>query len=408
MKTKRNIPKKNALPHARRRRRLYALLIAYMTLVFYLGCEGFYFPSASGSLELKLEQNLDGAKTLVPSLDMMPARYDITGSGPSGASFSRQITGTANATINGLAAGSWNITVKAFNSADTQIGQGSTTVIIVSRTTATASVTVTPLSGNGSLSITLTWPSGYLANPTVEASLKPAEGGTAYTPSVLPSPLSSSPATLSWTAVPAGSYVLSIQLKDGSSLIAGRNESVRILKDQTTSGSYTWTGGATIAITSALASPLQVSINGSANSTVTLEAGSTLNLSATVAGNPPGLSYAWYINGVKQTSTTNSLTVGSGWTAGQFYKVDASAVTQNAAQAGSASIGIKSIEGVKAQWARTVSAGSGDSKFNSVAVDSSGNVYAAGYQYGSETYTYGPGVSAAGTGKYNVVLVKYY
>ncbi|HNZ26937.1 MAG TPA: hypothetical protein PKK13_06865, partial [Spirochaetota bacterium] len=66
-----------------------------------------------------------------------------------------------------------------------------------------------------------------------------------------------------------------------------------------------------------------------------------------------------------------------------------------------------------ALWAKSVTAGDDYSEFNSVAVDSSGNVYAAGYQRGMESYTYGPGVSVAGsysgTNYYdvNVVLVKY-
>jgi outer membrane protein assembly factor BamB len=61
-----------------------------------------------------------------------------------------------------------------------------------------------------------------------------------------------------------------------------------------------------------------------------------------------------------------------------------------------------------ALWARTVSAGSGASYFNAVAVDSSGNVYAAGYQWGTGSYTYGTGVTAKGTYSVgNVVLVKY-
>jgi len=59
-----------------------------------------------------------------------------------------------------------------------------------------------------------------------------------------------------------------------------------------------------------------------------------------------------------------------------------------------------------AQWARTVSAGS--AYFNSVAVDSSGNVYAAGVQNYDGTFTYGTGVSARGIERgNNVVLVKY-
>jgi len=60
-----------------------------------------------------------------------------------------------------------------------------------------------------------------------------------------------------------------------------------------------------------------------------------------------------------------------------------------------------------AQWARSVSAGSDSSYFNSLVVDSSGNVYAAGFQSGTGTYTYGNGVSVAGSAYDNAVLVKY-
>jgi hypothetical protein len=66
-----------------------------------------------------------------------------------------------------------------------------------------------------------------------------------------------------------------------------------------------------------------------------------------------------------------------------------------------------------AQWAQTVTAGVNESCYDCVAVDSSGNVYAAGYQVGTGSYTYGTGVSASGTAEYvsgtgyNAVIVKY-
>jgi outer membrane protein assembly factor BamB len=60
-----------------------------------------------------------------------------------------------------------------------------------------------------------------------------------------------------------------------------------------------------------------------------------------------------------------------------------------------------------AQWAKTVTAGSEYSSFLAVAVDGAGNVYAAGYQYGTGSYNYGNGQTAAGTSIGNVVLVKY-
>jgi len=70
---------------------------------------------------------------------------------------------------------------------------------------------------------------------------------------------------------------------------------------------------------------------------------------------------------------------------------------------------VKYDSGGNAKWARTVSEGTSASEFKSVVVDFSGNVYAAGYQWGSATYTYGSGASATGTasGRNNAVLVKY-
>ena len=55
-------------------------------------------------------------------------------------------------------------------------------------------------------------------------------------------------------------------------------------------------------------------------------------------------------------------------------------------------------------------AASGDSKFYAAAADGAGNVYAAGYLFGTDEYTFADGVSATGangTGGPNVVVVKY-
>jgi hypothetical protein len=60
-----------------------------------------------------------------------------------------------------------------------------------------------------------------------------------------------------------------------------------------------------------------------------------------------------------------------------------------------------------AQWARTISAGTSDSCFNSVAVDGN-NVYAAGYITGTETYNLGGSCTAKGgySGS-NAIMAKY-
>ncbi len=61
-----------------------------------------------------------------------------------------------------------------------------------------------------------------------------------------------------------------------------------------------------------------------------------------------------------------------------------------------------------AKWAQTANSGTDNSEFYSVAVDGSGNVYAAGFQIKNRTFSYGSGVSAIGSyaSRSNAVLVK--
>ena len=62
----------------------------------------------------------------------------------------------------------------------------------------------------------------------------------------------------------------------------------------------------------------------------------------------------------------------------------------------------------KALWARTVTSAASSSAYNSVAVDPSGNVYAAGSLTGSGTYDLGNGKTVTATNGFNcVLLVKY-
>jgi len=133
------------------------------------------------------------------------------------------------------------------------------------------------------------------------------------------------------------------------------------------------------------------------------------------------LTYQWYKNTSNSTigGTAISGATGSSYTLSDegtlyCYVIVTNTITNNGdggtKTAQSTSITARvTIELVQAVWARTVSAGNGNSYFNAVAVDSSGNVYAAGCQYGNGTYIYGTGVSAQGQGssKVDVVLVKY-
>ena len=59
------------------------------------------------------------------------------------------------------------------------------------------------------------------------------------------------------------------------------------------------------------------------------------------------------------------------------------------------------------QWAKTITAGNYMAGFRAVAVDSGGNIYALGEQYGTGNYNYGSGNIAGTNSTDNPVLVKY-
>jgi outer membrane protein assembly factor BamB len=79
--------------------------------------------------------------------------------------------------------------------------------------------------------------------------------------------------------------------------------------------------------------------------------------------------------------------------------------------AGTSSVGnpvlVKYNSSGTAQWAKTITAGRGDAWFYAVTADATGNVYAAGYQKGTENYNYGSGNIAGTSSEANPVLVKY-
>lgn len=107
-------------------------------------------------------------------------------------------------------------------------------------------------------------------------------------------------------------------------------------------------------------------------------------------------------------SSGNAYAAGSQNQNGVFTYAAGVSATGSAAAATNAVI-VKYDTNGTAQWAKTVTAGSNNSVFNGVGVDSSGNVYAAGSQSTNATYTYDTGVSATGLSisGLNLVVVKY-
>jgi len=190
-----------------------------------------------GTLVLVLSGSGMGARTLVPSLQMDVDTFQIDGSGPGTAGFSE--TGVTSSPVirSAIAAGLWAISVEAFNSSNILIGEGSAAVMIEPGATVQASVQVVPLSGVGTLRISISWPPGSVSDPVVSATLAQAGGA----PQSIPFSVGTDSASYSTCSLSAGYYSLIVQLSDGATPEWGVFETVRILKDQTTEGTYNLT-----------------------------------------------------------------------------------------------------------------------------------------------------------------------
>jgi 6-phosphogluconolactonase len=286
--------------------------------------------SRGGSLSIQLTNNIN-ARTLLPPIDMNAASFTVSGTGPGGASFS-QTTSGGLVTVSGLAFGSWSVMVNALNAGGTLIGSGQSTVTVHTGQTSTVDISVVPLGGSGTLTLTVTWTASQVETPSIHATLTPASGPA--TP--LSFSVSGNQATYSSTTIPAGYQTLTLQLLDNNIPVMGAVDVARIVAGQMTTGSYAFTnvnqpgGSVMVNITPAMADPIPVSISG-VGSTIT--AGTSITATASVSDGTANVVYVWYLNGVSQ-ATGSSDTFGSALSAG-YYRLDVTAYTADGTRAGS-------------------------------------------------------------------------
>ena len=276
------------------------------------------------------------SKSLLPPIDMNPASYVVSGSGPEGSTF-KPVTPSASSPVivSNLKYGDWTVTVDALNAAGTIIGRGQQAATIQTGQNTPVSVTVKPLDGYGTLNLTVIWNPAAVGIPTISAQLVPAAGSTLDL-----SFSSSTPGTGTYSSstIPTGYYTLVLQLQDNGVLVMGAVETVRIVKDQVTSGSFDFqqvnsTGGQiTVNITPEMSNPIAVTLSGQ---TAQITQGSSMTVTASVPAGTGNVVCAWYINGVSK-ATGPSYTLGSTLPAG-YYRLDVTAFTADGKRAGSAS-----------------------------------------------------------------------
>jgi len=302
---------------------LVVILVGYVASCSLIG------DSSKGTLVLSLDTRLV-AQTIEPDLSMDVDHYDIYGNGP-GSAYFEQLDVDSNTVVQAsLIPGEWTITVEAYNGDvpdPTQIGEGVAVVTITSGEVLNTTVTVTPLDGTGYLELHVTWPEGVLTNPTLNATLTPADpataqpsisftgdftvqGGTGATDSYDLSPM---PTTLE-----TGYYTLVLTLFDGDgALVWGTVEAVRIIKDETSAKTFALVedvnrGGLELEIIEELDNPFEITfeVGGNEVTDVLVANGSDLTVTAiaTDATVDPG-DWTWYLQGQPHSATANTITL---------------------------------------------------------------------------------------------------
>jgi hypothetical protein len=262
---------------------------------------------------------------------MDAATYTVTGTGPSGGTFT-ETAEIEQVTKSGLVVGSWTIVVNALNSSGTLIGTGTATAEVVAGETAQVSVTISPISGTGTLSLAATWTVSQVQNPSITATLTPALG----TAQNLPFAVSGGSASYSSSAIGDGYYTLTLTLNDNGTPVAGAVEVVRVVAGATTNGTYDFPNvnapGSSIQvnINTQMRDPLLVSIAGGG---ALMVAGNTTMFTASVLNYTDNLTYVWYVNG-SSVGLGSSYTFGSGIPLGN-YRIDVTAFSADGSRAGS-------------------------------------------------------------------------
>ena len=291
------------------------------------------------ALTIQIGNNIN-SRTLLPNIDMNPASYTVTGSGPNNATFTTTTTGGA-VTESSLAFGSWTVVVNATNAAGNLIGTGSATTQVNTASTSTVSVTVTPVSGVGTLSLAASWPSGSVQTPSVAATLTPALGSEQN----LPFSISGSSASYSSSSVGNGYYTLALTVQDTGVVVAGAVDVVRIVTGATTSGTYAFSQvnapGGTIQVNVAanMQNPLTVAIAGAS---ATQAVGTSQTLTASVSNYTGNVVYVWYVNGVS-AGTGPTFAFNAGSVVGYTYRIDVTAFSADGTQAGSATTSVGAV-----------------------------------------------------------------
>jgi len=252
-------------------------------------------------------------RTIVPDFDMTIATYDIRGSGPASDSFEElNWPSSSSLVVHSLIPGDWTVEVDAKNADGIIIGDGSTDVIVAAGTVTPATIIISPLEGDGLLTVNIEWDPEDFDDPTVTGEVDGYPFDGTNITSLDPFTVGSSSAT-STTTLPAGYYRLSITVTDGETSAYLTDTVVRIIYDQETIADLAVTDpgdetGIHIIIIDDMQYPINIIFHGYQSQ---LYKGTSMTIDASTDPSPVD-TYQWYLDGIVISGATGpSVTIDS-------------------------------------------------------------------------------------------------
>ena len=204
-----------------------SILLLVVSLVF-ISCSG-ESHVATGRLMLSFQED-EIAKTLTPIEDdynlLEVTKYDYILESPSG----KQIKGenlSKNVTFNDMVIGDYSIVVYGKNSAGTVVAEGSKN-FSVKKGENSVTVELVSLRGNGTLNVNFVWDPNRAGEVAYDAKLKNMKTGDEIILTDSQYNYLDGMVAFYQENIPAGSYILTLKLMDGSTTVAGHVEAVRI------------------------------------------------------------------------------------------------------------------------------------------------------------------------------------
>ena len=212
------------------------LFFILISLTFIFCSDESISPTETGvGLKLEIKYSGDGlTKILDNNSDMNIATYDIIGIGPNNAGITQTDIILDNIEIPDLVTGAWSAAVFARNTKGKIIASGSAAFTITTSRLTEVIVTVTPVSGTGTLLLSVSCPE--ISQPEITAVLMP-EGKVPFDlPLIID--INNLSAAYADSALTAGKYTLSIIIKSGANLVWSKTVSLNILEGQLTTIQY--------------------------------------------------------------------------------------------------------------------------------------------------------------------------